>query len=279
MRKALAVVTVMLASEVASAHDVARLPDDVRIEEEDARVDPAEPDFTLVNLPTNLRLPRHRLAFRVTHRFARPLGVGDFGDLAADLFGLDGGGEVGLGLRFGLRAGTQIGIHRTSDRTIELSAQQGVLRSNRKPVGLAVRGTLEGRDNLGEEHSAGLGLVFSRRLGSRAALYLVPYWVHNTDLRPGQKESTLMMGVGARLRLGPSAALLGEVTPRLAGFAGPRDYRGAPLASFALERVVGGHAFQINVSNGLGTTPAALARGRVGPDDWFIGFNLSRKFY
>jgi len=207
------------------------------------------------------------------------LSAGDFGDLAADLFGLDGGGEIGLGLRFGLRTGTQVGIYRTSERTIELSAQQGVLRRTRAPVGLAVRGSVEGRDNFGEEHSAGLGLVLSRRLGSRAALYAVPYWVHNTDLRPGQKESTLMLGLGARLRLGTSAALLGEVTPRLAGFEGPRGDRGAPLASFALERVVGGHAFQINVSNGLGTTPAALARGRVGPDDWFIGFNLSRKFY
>ena len=30
-------------------------------------------------------------AFRVTHRFTRPLGQGDFGNLAEDLFGLDSG--------------------------------------------------------------------------------------------------------------------------------------------------------------------------------------------
>lgn len=29
----------------------------------------------------------------------------------------------------------------------------------------------------------------------------------------------------------------------------------------------------------VGTTPAQVARGQRGPDDWFIGFNLSRKFY
>jgi len=61
---------------------------------------PAEPDFTLVNLPTALRLPRHRLAFRISHRFARPLGEGDFGDLLGDFFGLDGGAQIGMGLRF-----------------------------------------------------------------------------------------------------------------------------------------------------------------------------------
>ena len=33
----------------------------------------AEPDFTLVGLPTSLRLPTFKSAFRVTHRFTRPL--------------------------------------------------------------------------------------------------------------------------------------------------------------------------------------------------------------
>jgi hypothetical protein len=42
---------------------------------------------------------------------------------------------------------------------------------------------------------------------------------------------------------------------------------------------VGGHAFQINFSNTLGTTPAQVARGQQGLEDWFIGFNLTRKFY
>src|SRR5687767_1037792 len=45
-----------------------------------------QPDFTIVNLPTTLRVPRFKSAFRVTHRFGRPFGAGDFGDLAGDLF-------------------------------------------------------------------------------------------------------------------------------------------------------------------------------------------------
>ena len=35
-----------------------------------------QPDFTVITLPTTLRLPRFRSAFRVTHRFGRPLGAG-----------------------------------------------------------------------------------------------------------------------------------------------------------------------------------------------------------
>ena len=56
----------------------------------------AEPDFTLVGLPTSLRLAKFKSAFRVTHRFTRPLGQGDFGDLAGDMFGLDAGALIGL---------------------------------------------------------------------------------------------------------------------------------------------------------------------------------------
>src|SRR4029450_3928363 len=87
----------------------------------------AQPDFTLVALPTTLRLPKFKSAFRVTHRFTRPLGDGSFGDLAGDLFGLDTGAQIGLEYRFGLWRGTQVGIYRTSDRTIEFFTQHEVV--------------------------------------------------------------------------------------------------------------------------------------------------------
>jgi hypothetical protein len=36
--------------------------------DEDLRVSPAEPDYTLISLPTSLRVPRFKGAFRQTHR-------------------------------------------------------------------------------------------------------------------------------------------------------------------------------------------------------------------
>src|SRR5712671_3288859 len=39
-------------------------------DDDDTTIKPAEPDFTLVSLPTSLRLPQFKGAFRVTHRFA-----------------------------------------------------------------------------------------------------------------------------------------------------------------------------------------------------------------
>ena len=84
----------------------------------------AQPDFTLAAMPTTLRLPRFKSSFRVTHRFGRPLGAGDFGDLAGDLFGLDSGAQIGLEYRFGVMRGLQAGIRRTSDKTIEFTASE-----------------------------------------------------------------------------------------------------------------------------------------------------------
>src|SRR5258708_4768469 len=69
----------------------------------DSRLDPLQPDFTLAALPTTLRLPEHKLAFRVTHRFTRSLGTGDFSDLLSNFFGFDSGAQIGLELRYGLR--------------------------------------------------------------------------------------------------------------------------------------------------------------------------------
>jgi hypothetical protein len=97
---------------------------------------------------------------------------------------------------------------------------------------------------------------------------------------PGTDSSTLVLGLGARLRATRTMSFVGEVHPRLAGYKGDLGSGDpGPLATFGVEWRVGGHAFQLNVSNDLGTTPAQIARGQQGPDDWFIGFNLSRKFY
>jgi len=249
---------------------------------------PAVPDFTSINLPTTLRLPRHKVAFRVTHRFARPLGDGDFGDLAGDFFGFDSGAQIGFELRFGLFAGTQLGVYRTSDRTIQLFAQQELMQQGRRPIGLAAYVTYEGDDNLHVNDAPGVALVLSRTLGTRAAVYAVPGWVGNTNLIDGEGEenNTFFLGFAGRLRLSEVYAIVGEVVPRIGG----HRHQETQL-DFAFERRAGGHNFQINFGNALGSTLAQIARGG-GPvqhehgehggeegRQWYIGFNLSRKFY
>jgi hypothetical protein len=242
----------------------------------DRAVNPSEPDFTIIGLPTTLKMPKFASAFRVTHRFTRPLGNGDFGDLLDDFFGFDSGAQIGLEYRFGIMAGTQIGIHRTSDKTIEFFAQHHLFDQMKSPVGIDVYASAEGRNNFKDNYSPAIGAVVSRTFGRHGAIYAHPIWVNNTSTDPSElvdDNSTFIFGVGARARIRPTVYLVAEAAPRI-GFD-----PGTVYASFGIEKRAGGHSFQINFSNGFGTTLAQIARGGVDSDTWFIGFNISRKFF
>jgi hypothetical protein len=251
-------------------------PTNPAAQDDDPDRDPndAQPDFYVATLATNLRLPKGKMNFRLTHRFLRPLGEGDVGDLAARLFGLDGGAQIGLDLKYGLFRGAHVGIYRTSDRTIQLSGQYNAIRDGNGPLGLGVLVSVEGTDNFSDEFSPGLALVLSRELGDRGAIYLQPSYVGNTNFSPAGDDYTVMAGIGARLRLGRNSYVFAEGSPRLSG-----NDPGVTLASFGFEQRYGGHVFQLNVSNGFGTTLAQVARGGVPGDNWYLGFNLARKFF
>ena len=243
----------------------------------DRAVDPSQPDFTLVALPTTLRMPRFASSFRVTHRFTRPLAQGDFGDLLSDAFGLDNGAQIGLEYRFGIMSGTQIGFHRTSDRTIQLFGQHQVVRQGHGlPVTIDALVAVEGTDNFTDKYSPSVGAAISRSLGRHGAIYAQPIWINNTNQLPSElvdDNSTFMFGFGTRLRVRSSLYLVGEAAPRI-GNTPDKTY-----LSFAVEKRAGGHSFQINFSNGIGTTLAQIAQGGLDYDVWYLGFNISRKFF
>lgn len=277
LRTFLLVAACAIAPAVALAQDPAAAPDPDR-SDPDVRVDALQPDFNLVALPTTLRMPAHKWAFRVTHRFTRPLGQGDFGDLASDLFGLDSAAQIGLELRYGLASGTQVGVHRTSDRTIQIFGQHNFWNERGGDrAGLDLIATVEGQNNLKQRYESALGLALSKFVGRRASVYAEPLVVFNTNTaaNAGSDNNTFMVGLGTRVRVRPSVYVTAEFTPRLAGFE-----PGADQVSFALEGRAGGHLFQLNVSNGFGTTLGQLAaNGAFNHDDWYLGFNIARKFF
>ena len=128
-----------------------------------------------------------------------------------------------------------------------------------------------------DSYSPSLGAIVSRRFGDRCAFYVEPIWVNNTQRQPKEladHNDTFMVGLGARIRIRPTVYLVGEITPRVAGLqAGhePRQLRDrkarrrAHVPAEFLER--------------LGTTTGQIARGAFNSDDWYMGFNISRKFY
>jgi len=249
--------------------------------EDDAILKPAEPDYTIVALPSSLRLPAMKSAFRVTHRFVRPINCDDSqrcpNSLLADLFGLDNGALVGLEYRIGIAPDAQVGIHRArGGKTIDLFGQYGLTRqSEDMPLEMAVRLSLEGTNNFRDEYSPTVGFIATRLVGEAAAFHVEPIWVGNTNLGSDEgDDSTFMLGLGTRLRLLPTVYVVGEFVPRLSGFK-PGTHHG----SIALEKRAGGHLFQMVFANGFATTLGQIAHGAENSHDWYVGFNLSRKFF
>src|SRR4029078_1449392 len=102
------------------------------------------------------------------------------------------------------------------------------------PVGLSLFGAVEGQDNFSEEYSPGVAVVLSRKLGKPATAYARPAW-GGDSARPQhgttEHNSTVFVGLGARVRLGSSAYLVGEFAPRVAGFKGINLSRPAARAA------------------------------------------------
>ncbi len=249
-------------------------------QDDDAVLNPAEPDFTLISLPTSLRLPEHKFAFRVTHRFLRPLDCDTCGSsLLGDALGLDEGAQVGLELRFAPIRRLEVGVNRVSDKTVEFFTEYSLFRQGGQlPVNLSIFGGIDGSGNFsGDSHSPSLSAVVSRQFGRWISLYVEPTWVNNSNPLPKEvvdHNDTFYIGLGGRFRVMRTVYLVAETAPRTGGYRPGTNY-----ASFGLEKRIGGHMFQVNFSDSFGTTPVQIARGGASSSDWYLGFNITRKFF
>jgi hypothetical protein len=254
----------------------------------------AEIDQTLVNTWTTQPLKARHGYFRLTHRFARDLGQGSFGDLADDFFSLDNGAVMGLEFRWGLTSTLQAGVHRsTLGKTLQAFGRWDPVRqSDATPLSVSAALSIEGQNNLRQDPQPGVSAIISRAQGTRLVLYASPSYVHNAHtetlrlLHEGHEHAgieqdeedlsnaidTFFIGLGARARVRDTVTLVFEAAPRLAGYTPASATWGA-----AIEKITRGHVLQLNFGNNFATTPGMLARG--GPsNEVYLGFNLSRKF-
>jgi len=262
-------------SSTTTAHDV----------DDDERLDPAEPDFVVINLPTTLRLPRHKGVFHLTHRFEGNLRDGSFSDQLSNFFGVDVGAALGLEYRFGVMRHLEAIVLRTNRaRAIQFSGKYDAFRqSGSLPVSVSAIVSIEGDNNFGANsgnapinYAPAVGVVISREVGTQLALYAIPYWVANTGIDVNATGNTGVIGLGFRVRFGPNSSTYfsAEVSPRIGGFV-----VGDPEYGFAIEKRVGAHFFALTFTNGTSNqTYRQIARGGA-PQHLHLGFNLTRKFY
>jgi hypothetical protein len=244
-------------------------------EEDDAVLQRAEPDYRLVNLPTTALMPRHGGSFELTHRFAGNLARGSFATHAQNLFGLDQGALVGFEFRFAVARRLQAAVYRTTfDKTFQFHGKYDAVRQRgRTPVSVSAVASVEGIDNFTERRSPALGAVVSRTVSDALAVYATPIWVHSSVVLGGNSRDTFLLGLAGRARLSSTVYVVGEVSPRVSGYAA-----GRPAFGVGIEKRQGGHLFQLNLTNTFSTTYGQIARGGF-PDTLYLGFNLARKFF
>jgi hypothetical protein len=264
------------ASPAASTQAPAAADDDAD-QDDEAVLDPAEPAYDIINLPTTLRLPRHKGNFRLTHRFAGNLRSGSFSEQASNLFGLDQGATIGFEYRYGIARHAQVAVYRTNaSKTIQIHGKYDALhQGSSMPLSVSALASVEGTNNFQQEYAPAVGAVLSRKIADRFAAYVVPTWVDNTAaaVLGSPRRSTFYVGIGGRARVLPSLYLVGELSPRAAG-----DAPGVTEYGFGIETRVGGHVFALTFTNTSGTTDAQIARGGTA-HALYLGFNLARKFF
>jgi len=256
-------------------------------------------ELNLISLPTTQSIKRHHSYFRLNHRFARDLRLGDFGDLAADLFALDNGAVLGLEYRFGITSSIQAGIHRsTQTKALQLFSRWDAIRQGENfPIGASALVSVEGFDNMQEARQPALAVVLSRTWGQRLAIYASPTFVNGTyhaalfaagieghehdhgggaavteSVEDDIDNRTVFIGLGTRARLRPSVFVVAEYSPRMAGYA-----PGEPMWGVGLEKMTHGHTLAVTLTNSYATTPGQIGRGGT-PEALYLGFNITRKF-
>jgi mono/diheme cytochrome c family protein len=258
-------------------------------------------DDLLFSLPTGRRVPRHGMTVNFTHRFVyTPAFTGPA--VGASLFGLDDYSISSFGLRYGLTDRLSVSVYRSPSfiaRPIQLMAAYNFLdEHDAQPINAAVRVSIQGENNFSRNYTENLEGVFSRSIGSRVQFYGVPTLSLNNrvlfqpnsflpsaipDL-PGR--NTFSLGVGGAFDIRPTAAIVAEVIPTLAGGRALDIHR--PAYSIGIQKKIWRHSFTFGVTTSPGTTVAQRAGTRAQfldnpaadkPGGLFVGFDLSRELF
>jgi hypothetical protein len=232
----------------------------------------------LGQLPTAESAGRGNLEFRFLHRF-RPA-VDTAG--SRNLFGLDGGADISLGLAYGLSERVDLGLRRTNvDRQLETWGKFRWLeqQAGGSPLSLALfaSGARDDEESSAQRSHLAGGIVLQRRFGERFTALLAPLCASRTQIEDrDDRRGTCALGVGGSWRLNDILALTGEWIAQLSG--PTRRYEGGTIGlSIATSR----HTFHLLLTN----TPDAhtsqyLTGGDLdwGEGDFRLGFNITRSF-
>jgi len=227
----------------------------------------------LINVSTPYTVGARKMEVLFSHRFQQPVNEGD----AHDLWGLDGGSDVGIGLAVGLTRSLDLSVYRSSfQENYELAGKfLAFEQAPRVPLTVAVRAgaDLLLRDGVEDSTRPFAQLLLARRLRSGVNLLLSPSWVADTP----RLKNAWNVPVGLTFALGPKYLVELEYVPENGDLDDSRE-----AWHVAFSRALGGHIFEVVLGNSRATTVDQILGGDSAAGfetgDVRLGFNIVRDF-
>lgn len=253
-------------------------------QEEDPSAEPGRRDplgTRLVNVATPFPVQAKTLEVVFLHRFHLPVQDGS----SSDLWGLDSGADIGIGLAFGITSRLDASLLRYSFQEdfelaskllmMEQEPEQEPEQAPRRPLSVAIRAGVDRLEREGVEDPTRpfAQLLLSRRLGRGFNLLVSPSWVRDTP----RLRNAFNVPVGLTFALRGGSLVELEVIPE------NRDLDESVTAwHLAWSRDVGGHIFEIVLGNSRAVTVDQYLGGDSAAGfkagDVRLGFNLIRDF-
>jgi cytochrome c553 len=235
----------------------------------------------LINLPTPMLPGERTFEVHFTHRFQSS--IRDAG--RQGLWGLDSFATPVFWFAYGIRDWLQVHGGRSAVRgTWEYGAKVSLLEEGRVAAPVSVAAVLTGayvdRDEIIDKNRFSVELPVGVKLHDRVSVVASPFLATNTDATgdPASDDYSAAIGLGGTFRVTPGHSLDVEWITNLGGFESPESVDQWQVF-WAIK--VGGHLFQIGLTNAVLYTPDQMAPGaqKTGArSDVRLGFNLVRAF-
>jgi hypothetical protein len=241
----------------------------------------------LLTLPSSHMADAHTWEVRFSHRFNQSVD----GNGVHSLFGLDSGANVGLGLSYVPFRDLELALTRQSTlETYEGTLKYALMQQARAlPFSAAVRAGSDWRNarNVEDRASYFAQAIVSRQFGNRFDIYVVPTYITKAGRVVAGNTSVALFDhafnvpVGALVQIMPGLSLVGEVIPKNRDL--PSDIKSDIGWSVGIKRAIGGHLFEILLTNSNGmTTDQYISSTYNGAPllarDKRLGFNIERRW-
>ena len=246
---------------------------------------------TLLSLPSPQIPSQGTWEVKFTHRFNQSLADGSLEDQWHSFFGLDSNADVVFGASWALRRDLQFSLARSNTNdTVEGALKYVVLQQAKAvPASITVRGGVDWRTerNLDDRTSFFAQAIVSRQFGTKAEVFLLPTFVTKAgravsgDTSVALFENAFNVPIAFAYRIKPPLSVIVEVIPPNQDL--PDDVDGDFSWSIGLKRAIGGHWFEVLITNNQSTltdqyVTSTYQGSPLNLDDIKLGFNIERRF-